>query len=155
MCKLLSDWFNRKQYGLDPPTITGVTNTEHIKRFISNAIEIKSPSFFIYTADNKKSLAPLSEYERMIQHSQTNQIKRKGEEWDCDNYAVAILGAFNIPKWSALPMGIVLCHNGQAEHMANIFIDDKTDVYILDDEHNEIFKPNKYHWTYHGVMFLY
>ena len=79
-------------------------------------------------------------------------------EHACDDSAVSLKGAFTIPKWSALPFGMLSVSyktiTGKIiSHRVNIFIDDEYLVWIVESQSDQVFLPDDKDWEYHYADF--
>ena len=145
-----------KKYKIEPPQITKTVNSMELSALIKS--QLKSGAGSVYMADYKYKLAPKSEYVRMIKHDKTDLLPYIEDFLDCDDSAVSLKGAFTIPKWSALPFGMLSVSyttiTGKIiSHRVNIFIDDEYLVWIVEPQRDTYWLPDDKDWIYHYADF--
>lgn len=92
-----------------------------------------------------------------LDHDDTDKYEYIPEVYDCDNFAIRLYGQFNIPYWSAVPVGFIIIQMPKGTyHAMNIFVDENGEVYIIEPQNDQIYLASDLiddGWKPYFVMF--
>ena len=115
------------------PKIVGEITYEELANFFMEKLG-KEKMYAIYIMDGKYSLTTVQEVERFLRWDRTNKFipAAKKDEFDCDDFAIRLMGQITIPGWSAIPFGIIYAENlsdpdSGIDHAYNLFITKEND----------------------------
>lgn len=135
------EFLYKRSYGITPPKTTEKIYWGEVFNIIQFGLDIDSSK--IEVKDTYFKLAPLLEYRRMIEYSTVDKRLYVNEFYDCEDFAYALKGEFSIPKWAALPFGMVYLYKDGVYHAMNIFIDSNRQIWIVEPQNDKMFRPSK------------
>lgn len=145
------NWFMMRKYGIDKPKNTVDISCSDLQIILQDQLKNDEHPLACILDDHRYKLAPKSEYQRMIRYDNTNTMLYEKDYLDCDDYSARLHGAFCIPGWSALAVGEVVCWTGTDSHMVNCFVDSDKQVWILEPQSDQYWKPQDKDWKYFSV----
>lgn len=107
-----------------------------MEKIKDGVIYLKHPKLFV--TDFNYKLPRKEDIETFLKNDWTNLKKFKEETFDCDEFAMILLGRLN----EAFP-GFAVGYAQSYNHVFNLFIDHKKQVYIIEPQSDKIFKPKK------------
>jgi hypothetical protein len=102
--------------------------------------QIPRPVNNIVWMDNKYITTTLTKYLSIFEDDKTDMERYVSEYYDCDNFAVALLGLIRGNKnYSHFPFGLCFVTTPEGTgHAINIFVDNKKDIYYLEPQTDEV-----------------
>jgi hypothetical protein len=136
---MIYNWFKMKKYPKpdDKGNITGDELRTIIIKEMGN-IPILIP-------DKWFKLTTLESFQEFLEVDTTDKYSYTGDSkdshYDCDDYAERLHGNANVPKWSAVPIGV--CWLKEPAHAVNIFIDDELTLWYVEPQNDEMYKVSE------------
>ena len=97
------------------------------------------PDIPILLPDEYYQLATTESFKEFLRADGTDKYTYTGDPgFDCDDYASVLHGNVSIPKWSTVPIGT--CWLSTPAHALNIFVDENTEVWLVEPQTDELFK---------------
>lgn len=130
------NWYIKQKYGISPPNPLvdiGFSDLQMIVR-------AEFPDAQIYLSDSYYKTTTLDELRRFLEWDKTDERTYTSEWFDCDDFSTVLTGDVNIPGWEWLPFGMLWTETGTGGHAVNVFIDDKSEIYIVEPQNDQIFK---------------
>lgn len=136
------------------PIMTGKTNIIEAGLLLRQAFNISTQdsNSKILLSDVNYDLCSLDEAQRFLKEDVTNYKKYVVDIYDCDDFSRALWNYWQ--EWQeTLAMGIAWT----SLHAFNFFIDDKKDVYVIEPQHDRIYKikeikDNPYYWPIRFIL---
>jgi hypothetical protein len=96
--------------------------------------------------DESYTLKSKEDIELFLEKDDTDKMDYVSILFDCDDFAIRLLGSFKVPGWSNTCLGILIIgyENEEDYHALNVFVDLKKDVYIIEPQTDVIYPAKKY-----------
>lgn len=105
-------------------------------------LELKriNPHIQVVCTDEWYQLRKKKEVEKFLEDDDTDKMQYVATIFDCDDYAVRLLGQFTVPKWSGACIGILMIGYNDKEngHALNIFMDVNEKLWIIEPQDDTI-----------------
>ena len=102
------------------------------------------PHAALYISDTEYTLCHYDDVAYLLAVSQVNKIPYVPETMDCDEFAVALWGEFNMPPWGGLAIGYLWSEI----HAANCVVTEDMEILFMEPQTDEL---NKQLASWQGV----
>lgn len=125
-----------QEYDISPPSpLVEISYTS-----LANLLNATFPSAGKYLSDSKYKTTTIQELKRFLDWDKTSEKTYISEWFDCDDFSSVLNGTINIPEWYYLPFGIMWTDTPQGGHAVNIFIDNMSEIWIVEPQNDSCFK---------------
>lgn len=125
----------KRRYGITKPN--NLVKADYVQLY--SKLHSEFPEAIISLWDNEYKLAPFFEYVRFIEWDLTDRNEYESDYYDCDDFALSLVGAINsVPKWASLTFGLLVLN--KPPHLMCIFVDDAYIVWIVEPQNDGIYR---------------
>lgn len=144
---LIVGWLIAKPYKRKERRIIDWTEVEVL---LKRAFGEKCVFFLV---DQKYKVPTLENVKKFLVEDKTDEYRYVPEWLDCDDFSFRLMGQFSYPGWSDIAFGIAVSQ----VHAYNCVIaerDGKMEVYLIEPQTDEVFRPENFRDTEYGTVFV-
>jgi len=128
---------------ISKPKTTEKVKAEEIEKRIKE--RLKDNSIIFLLMDEWYRLPTLESVKEFLRKDKTDLMKYKPTILDCDDFALRLLGNFQIPGWSDIAFGLLIGRHRQGPHAANILLT-KDEIFYVEPQTDRIEPLSKKIW---------
>lgn len=148
ICVCINTWAGYVIINETTPVYTGVEGVGGIIE--ENNLSILFEDGSCLFLDKYYKLVDFVEIQEFLKNDSTNDFNYVDNDFDCDDFAMRLLGNFKTPEWSNYAIGLVIFETDESKHMTVLFVDTNKDIWIIDNNNKIRKQPND--WIMDFVM---